>query len=187
MKNIYFTVVVCFLLYFSTNSYAQTVSEAKTKDRSVGTKQLKDKPKKVFVNDFVVHYQFYNQKEKSSKGGLMGSVLKGDAKSKLFLGLDNLTEQDFIDITNNLFADFQSQLQAKGYSFLDGKAFENTDALKGRERIENYPVAYTIFPGVASVHPSNYAFYSSNENFFKMNYGSKLSKDLDDAFTHHIV
>lgn len=169
------------LLIISIDVTSQTVSEVKIKDRSVGTNQLKKKPKNVFVNDFVVHYQFYNQKEKSSKGGFVGNVLKGDAKSKLFLGLDNLTEQNFIDITNELFLDFKKQLNDKGYSFIDAKKYENTDALKGRERQENVPVAYDIYPGVASVHPSNYPFYSSNENFFKMNYGSKLSKDLEDA------
>lgn len=174
-------IVLFLLITLSTNGYGQTIGEIKTKDRSVGTNQLKKKPKKVFVNDFVVHYQFYNQKEKNSKGGMFGNTLKGDAKSKLFLGLDNLTEQDFKDVTNDLFADFKNQLQAKGYEFIDGKNYENTDAFKGRERINNYPVVYDVFPGVASVHPTDYAFYSTNENFLKMNYGSKLSKDLDDA------
>ncbi|MCO6175436.1 hypothetical protein NHF50_10315 [Flavobacterium sp. NRK F10] len=177
--------VISLLLVTSINS--QTISEFKIKDRSTGTNQLKKKPKKIFVNDFVVHYQFYNQKEKTSKGGMLGNVLKGDAKSKLFLGLDNLTEQDFKDITDELFSDFKSQLDQKGYEFVDGKNYENTDAFKGRERIENYPVDYNVFPGVASVHPSDYAFYSSNENFLKMNYSSKLSKDLEDAVVANVT
>lgn len=185
MKTFFKKLFFLFLLTAFLTSNAQTINEFKIKSFG-GTKQLKNKPKKVFVNDFVVHYQFYNQKEKTSKGGMLGSVLTGDAKSKLFLGLDNLTEENFKDITNDLFADFKNQLKTKGYEFVDGKNYEKTDAFKGRERIENYPVSYTIFPGVASVRPSNYAFYSSNENFLKMNYGSKLSKDLDDAVVANV-
>ncbi|MGV7104924.1 hypothetical protein [Flavobacterium sp. U410] len=186
MKKVIFKISLVLALFSIILSNAQSISEVKTKDRSVGTNQLKKKPKKVFVNDFVVHYQFYNQKEKSSKGGMFNGVLKGDAKSKLFLGLDNLTEQDFKEVTDDLFTDFKNQLNQKGYEFVDGKNYEKSDAFKGRERIENYPVAYDVFPGVASVRPSNYAMYSSNENMFKINYGSKLSKDLDDAVVANV-
>jgi hypothetical protein len=185
MKTTIQKLCICFFLLGLFQSQAQTISEVKIKKMG-GTNQLKNKPKKVFVNDFVIHFQFYNQKEKTSKGGMINNVLKGDAKSKLFLGLDNLTEQDFTEITNELFSNFKSEFTAKGYEIIDAKQFENTDAFKGRERDENVAIAYNIFPGVASVHPSNYPFYSSNENFLKMNYGSKLSKDLDDAVVANV-
>ncbi|WP_338376280.1 hypothetical protein [uncultured Flavobacterium sp.] len=185
MKSVvqYLLIVVFIISVFPSN--AQTVGEVKIKTFG-GTKQLKNKPKKVFVNDFVIHFQFYNQKEKTSKGGMLNNVLKGDAKSKLFLGLDNLTEQNFKEITDSIFSQFKSEFIADGYEFIDGKQYENTDAFKGRERQENVAVEYDIFPGVASVRPSNYPFYSSNENFIKMNYGSKLSKDLDDAVVANV-
>lgn len=185
MKSAIQKLCVCFFILGLLQTQAQTISEVKIKKMG-GTKQLKNKPKKVFVNDFVIHFQFYNQKEKTSKGGMLNNVLKGDAKSKLFLGLDNLTENDFTQITDSIFSQFKSEFIANGYEFIDGKQYENTDAFKGRERQENVAVAYDIFPGVASVHPSNYPFYSSNENFLKMNYGSKLSKDLDDAVVANV-
>lgn len=186
MKNKGKILMLLFVLCATTLVSAQTVEEFRIKNLGNSKKQLTKKPKKVFVNDFTVHFQFYNQKVKESKGGMFNKVLSGDAKAQLFVGLDKLTENDFKQITDSLFTDFKTQLQAKGYEILDNSTLSNIDALKDREQIKDYPVVYDEYAGIATVHPSNCTFFDYKESKLKPNYLSKISKDLDDAVVSNV-
>lgn len=185
MKKLYSIVLFCTIFLIAQSVQSQSIGEVECKSQG-GTGKLKGKPKKVFVNGFTVHYQFYNKKVKSSKGGFADGILKGSSKADMFLGLDNLTEQDFQDVTNELFNNFKSEFEAKGYEIMSGEGLENVGALEGRSPVKVTSVMYDKYSGVVSVMPSDHLFYTDNSSVFKPNYTSKLSKDLGDAVVANI-
>lgn len=185
MKKLVSIISVFTLFFLSQNSFSQDISEVKCKSQG-GTGKLKGKPKKVFVNNFVVHYQFYNKKQKSSSGGFANGVLKGSSKAEMFVGLDNLTEKDFQEVTNRIFDNFKQDFKNKGYEIIDANTLSGVKALEGREKMQYSAAMYDQYPGVMSVSPSNHTFYSYTESVFKPNYASNLSKDLDNAVVANV-
>ena len=176
MKNSIYIFVI--LLGILTN--AQTLGDFKP--GKAGPKSL-SKPtfdnKKMYIADFTIHYQVYNEESASKKGGsgIFGKVM-GAAKASLAVGLD-IPESVFQNITNEVYSNFVSDLKDKGFEVIAGNTAKNTKFFEGYNCSENIAMQVSNeVDGAIAVHPQNIGFcYKNNKS---ENY-TKLSSELNDA------
>lgn len=186
-------------LFFATilllvqNISAQELGEFKPKDDTFGLGKLKSKPKKIYISNFSINYQLFNEKEKTKKGGALfrDKGVRGDAKAELMVGLGSLSENDFQVITNTLYQDFVSQLKSKGFEIIAADVAGKTDTYKGWIKESGPKVEVSEMPGMITAYPENYTFYYEEKTKAGKFFGDKfaamdktpqtLSKEMDDA------
>ena len=181
-----------FLLSFSI-SQAQELGEFKPKDDTFGLGKLKSKPKKIYISNFSINYQLFNEKEKTKKGGALfrDKGVRGDATAELIVGLGNLSENDFQKITDSLYNDFEAQLKQKGFEIISAEVAGKTDTYKGWTKASGAKVEVSAMPGMITAYPKDYTFYYEEKSKVGKYFGEKfaaldktpqnLSKELDDA------
>lgn len=161
--------------------FAQTLGDFKP--GKGGPKSL-EKPtfdnKNVFIADFTVNFQVYDEESASKKGGqgIFGKVM-GAAKASLAVGLD-IPAATLQNITDEAYANFVADLKAKGFNLMSADEVKNTDYYKDYK----YSTNLEMFPsklddGYLIVHPQNVGFFYK-EKGSKDSY-TKLSKELNDA------
>lgn len=187
-----FLSLLLFLFAFSTLE-AQELGEFKPSDETFGLGKLKSKNKKIYISNFSINYQLYNEKEKTKKGGALfrDKGVRGDATAELIVGLGNLTENDFQKITDSLFGEFVSQLKSSGFELISADVAGKTETYEGWTKASGPFVLVSDKPGLISVSPKGFDFYylertkagkAISEKFASMNTTQQsLSKDLDDA------
>ena len=181
-----------FLFTFSTFQ-AQELGEFKPNDDTFGLGKLKSKKKRIYISNFSINYQLYNEKEKTKKGGALfrDKGVKGDATAELIVGLGNLSENDFQTITNDLYKDFIKQLKDKGFEIISVDVAGKTDAYNGWTKASGPKIEVSEMPGIISAYPEGYSFYYEEKTkagkFFGDKFAAldktpqKLSKEMDDA------
>lgn len=172
---------------------AQELGEFKPKDDTFGLGKLKTKPKKIYISNFSINYQLFNEKEKTKKGGAMfrDKGVRGDATAELIVGLGDLSENDFQKITDSLYADFVSQLKSKGFEIISADVAGKTETYKGWTKASGPFVEVSEMPGMIAAYPKDYTFYYEEKTkagkFFGDKFAAldktaqKLSKEMDDA------
>lgn len=191
-----FAISLCLLALLATPSFAQSLGDFKPKDQSYGLNKIKSK--RLYVASFTVNYQVYNEKEDFKQGGrMLGGGYKGDAKSSLSVGLENITEAGVQGVTNKLYEDFISQLKAKGIEIITADEAGKTDAYSDFTRVSGGKINEAQFPGMLASSPAGYDYFVKKiEKSGKEKTGgflnnpafvhAKLSKDLDDAIVADI-
>lgn len=184
--------VIAFLL--CATALAQSLGEFKPKDDSYGLKKLdKANANRIYIANFAVNFQVYNEKQKFRQGGyVMGGGYKGDAKTEVSVGLEGLDEETLQEITNNLYADYLAKLKAKGMTVIGVDEAARTETYEDWERVKGGAISFAQIPGTASASPTGYEWmvkgldkkgkakkggFLGNENMIY----PKLSKDLGDA------
>lgn len=177
---------------FSLCANAQTLGEFKPKENKFGLGKLKDATK-IYISNFNVHYQIYNEKQKFKQGGSMfGGGYRGDAKAEASVGLTGLKESDVQQITDKLYQDFTNQIKAKNLQIITAEEAGKADVYKGYVKMEGGKVSLAQVPGTMSCAPTAYEWYVKAVNKDgKTKSGGflgqesflypKLSKDLNDA------
>lgn len=172
---------------------AQELGEFKPKDDTFGLGKLKSKPKKIYISNFSINYQLFNEKEKTKKGGALfrDKGVRGDATAELIVGLGDLSENDFQKITDSLYADFVAQVKAKGFEIISPDVAAKTETYEGWTKASGPFVMASDKPGLISVTPAGFTFYYPDKTkvgkalankFAALNTSQQsLSKDLDDA------
>lgn len=175
------------------NANAQELGEFKPKDNTFGLGKLKTKPKKVYISNFSINYQLYNEKTKTKKGGALfrDKGVRGDAKAELSVGLGSLSENDFQNITNNLYQDFVNTLKEKGFEIITADVAGKTKTYEGYTKASGPYVIASDMPGLISSSPADFSFYYLDKTkagkaiaamFAPLDKTPQnLSKDLDDA------
>lgn len=193
MKTKYNFLIVLFSLFSISILQSQELGEFKPKDDTFGLGKLKSNKKRIYISNFSLNFQLFNEKEKIKKGGALfrDKGVRGDAKAELMVGLGNLTEKDFQAITNALYNDFVSQLKAKGFEIIGTDLAGETKTYEGFTKASGPFVQVSDKPGLISVSPEGFDFYYLEktkagkmfaEKFATMNKTPQnLSKDLDDA------
>lgn len=186
---------IAFLLFFFsfTLLQSQELGEFKPKDNTFGLGKLKSKSKKIYISNFSVNYQLYNEKVKTKKGGgLFGNKgVRGDATAELIVGLGNLSENDFQNATNTIYKNFLNELKTKGFELISADVAGQTNAYKGWLKAENSKIEVSEMPGMITAYPEGYTFYFEEKTKLGRFFGDKfsaldktpqnLSKELDDA------
>lgn len=193
MKSYFRLVMLVAFLGIVTTSGAQELGEFKPKDDTFGLGKLKSKPKKIYISNFSINYQLFNEKEKTKKGGALfrDKGVRGDATAELMVGLGSLTENDFQTITNTLYQDFVIQLKAKGFEIISADVAGKTETYEGWTKASGPFVVASDMPGIITASPAGYDFYYKERTKAGKAIGAKfatldktpqnLSKDLDDA------
>jgi uncharacterized protein YxeA len=193
MKKITKIICIIAILCSFTITNAQEIGDFNPKEDTSGLGKLKSKSKRIYISDFSVNYQLYNEKEKTKKGGALfrDKGVRGDATAELIVGLGNLSENDFQTITNNLYQDFVTDLKEKGYEIISADVAGKTQTYNGYTKASGPFVITSDKPGLISVTPAGFDFYSKERSKAGKFLGDKfaaldktpqnLSKDLDDA------
>jgi len=155
MKNTKIYSITFLLLFVASFGFAQSLGEFKPKSKAGG----KLKSKEVYIANFSVNYQVYNQKDASTGGGFTGKMLTGKTKATLAVGLNNITTEDLQQLTNELYQDFINDLKQKGFTILEGDAAANTKYYEDYERYENLEMSLSEAPGLVTVYPENRVFF----------------------------
>lgn len=190
--NLKFITVV--LLFFSfAILQAQGLGEFKPKDDTFGLGKLKSKKKRIYISNFSINYQLFNEKEKTKKGGALfrDKGVRGDATAELIVGLGDLSQNDFQTITNKLYKDFIKELKDKGFEIISADEAGKTGTYEGYTKASGPFVINSDKPGLISSTPAEYDFYYLEKTkagkFFASKFAAldktpqNLSKDLDDA------
>lgn len=186
------TILAITLAAYSAVAAAQTIGEFKPKETKYGVSKAKS-AKDVYISNFTVNYQIYNEKEKFKQGGYqLGGGYKGDAKAEVSVGLTGLTEEDVQQITDKLYADFVGQIKAKGLNIINADQAAKIETYEDYTRIQGGKVSLAQFPGVMSSTPTGYEYFVKKvDKSGKTKSGGflgnpmmlypKLSKELGDA------
>lgn len=192
MRSTLFFCIV--LLGFSVQSMAQTLGEFKPKDHSFGLNKLKGgKVNRIYISGFDVNYQIYNEKQEYRQGGhVMGGGTRGDALTEISVGLEGLDEQTVQAITDKLYKDYMSKLEAKGLTVITADEAAKTDTYKGFLKLKGGTITTAEIPGVMTSSPTGFQYFVKDvDKDGKTKKGGflgtesflypKLSKELDDA------
>lgn len=183
---------LCFLSVTSLSTNAQTLGEFKPKDQSYGVGKAKSATR-LYISNFTVNYQVYNEKTKFKQGGAMfGGGYKGDAKAEASVGLAGLTEADVQQVTDKLYADFVADVKGVGLTIITADEAAKTSTYANFERLKGGKVSLAQLPGTMTTQPTGYEFFVKSVDddgktkaggFFGNNQSqhASLSKQLDDA------
>ena len=126
--------------------------------------KLKD-ASKIYISNFTVNYQIYNEKQKFKQGGSMfGGGYRGDAKAELSVGLIGLTEADVQQITDKLYQDFINQIKAKNLQIISAEEASKADVYKDYVKMQGGKVSLAQLPGTMTSAPTGYECYVKKVN-----------------------
>lgn len=180
-----------------TNAFSQTLGEFKPKDQSYGVGKAKNATR-LYISNFTVNYQVYNEKTKFKQGGAMfGGGYRGDAKAEASVGLSGLTEADVQQVTDKLYADFVADVKAGGLTIITADEAAKTSTYEGYERLKGGKVNLAQLPGTMTTQPTGYEFFvksvdesgkTKSGGFFGNNLSQHagLSKQLGDAIIANV-
>jgi hypothetical protein len=178
------------------NCMAQILGDFKPKDQSYGLNKIKSK--RLYIASFTVNYQVYNEKEDFKQGGrMLGGGYKGDAKSSLSVGLENITEAGVQGVTDRLYQDFLGQLKSNGMEIISVDEAGKTETYSDFIKVTGGKINEAQFPGTLASSPAGYEYFVKKiDKSGKEKTGgflnnpafvhAKLSKDLDDAIVADI-
>ncbi|MDP5077234.1 MAG: hypothetical protein NWQ19_04025, partial [Nonlabens sp.] len=146
-----------FALSLSVVSVAQTLGDFTPKDDLSGKRKLESK--EIYIANFSVNFQIYNESEKKTASEFTGSKLTGNTKAALAVGLSNISQEDLQELTNQAYNDFVADFTAKGFTILNGDAAAKTDFYEGYERVESPEMSLAEAPGIITVYPENTVFF----------------------------
>ncbi len=172
------------------SGFSQTVGEVEFKKGrsagSFGVKKMKKAPKKIYIAEFNVNYQMmYNRTDIARGGRELGGGYRGDAKASLILGIPNIAEQDVQQITDDLYKEYVSQLEAAGYEIVSADAAAQADTYEDWQRLQGGTISLSQFPGYIATAPTGYDYFvkkiteKGRAKTSMFDYAGKLSKNMD--------
>jgi len=170
------------------STYAQQIGKVEIKkEAGYGMKKFGIAPKKIFIQDFFVNYQMlYDQIEIAKGGREIGGGYRGDAKAQLVLGIQGVSETDLQEITDKLYAEYVSKLEAKGFQIITADKVSKIDRFKNWKLVKGGTPSKAQFPGYVSTAPTDVLFLVKNMNSEGkvkkksiFDNGMGTSKDLD--------
>ena len=151
--------LLALIIAFSASASAQTLGEFKPKETKFGLGKAKDATK-IYISNFAINYQIYNEKQKFKQGGrMLGGGYRGDAKAEASVGLTGLSENDVQQITDKLYNDFLSQIKAKGLQIVSADEAGKTEVYEEYVKMQGGKVSLAQFPGTMTTAPTGYEWF----------------------------
>ncbi len=139
---------------------AQTLGEfspvAKTKK---STQPKPNTSKEIYIANFSVNYQIFNQQEALKKGEMSAWGITGGTKTELAIGLDGLTAEELQTLTNELYNDFVNDLKTNGFTLVSDETAGKSKFYEKYNTYENIEMTMAEAHGVARFYPQNRKFY----------------------------
>ena len=197
MKRI---IVLFIIAVFATNTiHAQSLGDYKPWITKYGTKNFKDANQKVYISEFNIHYQIFNEVIDFKQGGKMFLTgVKGDATAELAVGLGGVSEEALIATTDKLYQEFTELLQSNGFTILSSADAAKIEAYAGWAKSTGGEVRKSTIPGIVTVSPTGYDYYYKVNNKGEEKKKSKfaasmgnmndknVSKELNDAIVANV-
>lgn len=154
------------LVAFSVNLMnAQELGEYKSDVTKFGTKKFSDANSRVFISEFNVHYQIYNEIIDFKQGGKMfHKGVKGDATAEIAVGLGGVSEEALINTTDKLYKEFITTLESKGFELVGIDEASKTESYSDWSKEKGGVVRKSLVPGLVSVSPNNYDYFIERNN-----------------------
>lgn len=190
---IYNASLILFFLISNATLTSQELGDFKPKEDTFGLSKLKSKPKKIYISNFSINFQLFNEKEKKKSGGglFRDKGVKGDATAELMVGIGSVTENDFLTITNTLYNNFITKLKSDGFEIITADIAGKTETYEGWTKASGPFVIPSDKPGIITATPAGFDFYYLEKTkagkFFSEKFATldktpqNLSKDMDDA------
>lgn len=188
MKNFIFKkpVFIFFLLSLAAVN-AQTLGGFKPKDEGYKSKKVNDGSKKLYIASFSVNFEIYKEAvDKKAKGGF-GRSIKNAAKAKAAMGIATLDKEAIQAKADQLYQEFVSEFQNKGYSIISSDEAGKTDTYKNHKKAVGPEIYETDMTGILAVIPSGYSCFYKDRTAFSSKFAGmdktpqNLSKELNDA------
>jgi len=138
---------------------AQSLGDFSPKEDRGAMGPRKFPSKDIYIANFSVHYQVFNYRKTSTKGGrgMMGGVI-GKTQAELAVGLD-IPVATIQQITDDAYGQFVSDLKAKGFNVLNGDAAKNIDYYKDYQRYQGLEMSASEAAGFITAYPTDAVFY----------------------------
>ena len=151
---------ICIILFISITISAQQIGKIDTKNESsYGMKKFNDAPKKIFIQHFFINYQMMFDQIEIAKGGReVGGGARSDAKAQLVLGVQGIDELDLQELTDKLFKEYSSKLEAAGFTIVTASEVANEKPFEGWQLLEGGTPERAQFPGFVSTAPTGYEY-----------------------------
>ncbi len=153
-------IILTFILFLFVSINAQEVGKIETKIESgFGMKKFNDAPKKIFIQHFFINYQMMFDQIEIAKGGReFGGGQRSDAKAQLVLGVQGIDETDLQEMTNKLFKEYKSKLEAAGFTIVTASEVANEKTFDGWQLLEGGTPGKAQFPGFISTAPTGFEY-----------------------------
>ena len=174
MKNA--LLILAFFVF--TMAQGQIVTDKNISDNSYGEKKLKDAPKKVYLNQFVVNYQLVAASSESSTTGKTSAAMA--------VGMTGVQPDVMQEITNNAYAMVVKKLQDAGIEIVSSEEAGQTEFYSDWTKMTGGTPSKAQLIGYVSTTPIGFDYYVkkiTNKGKTKgtfLDTTPALSKDLGD-------
>ena len=192
-------------LIFSLQMHAQLITDKVIDVGQMGSKDLNEAPKKVFIKNFKVYYQMIAEAEKTIHGGRQfgGGSYTGDATARLAVGVEGIEPEELQQLTNKLYNDYVAKLKSLGLEVYNSRDYKDLESFADDELLDGPRINEEQVEGSLMVVPDGFSYYvkrvtkkgkekgsfisnlggAENSEFLSSIYHKglpKVSKDLDD-------
>ena len=153
------------LFFINTGTFSQRLGDFKPAVTKFETKNFSDSNKRIFISEFNVHFQIFNEIMDFKQGGKMfHKGVKGNATAEIAVGLGGVSEEALIKTTDKLYTEFVNNLQSKGFNLVSIQEASITDVYSDWSQQAGGTVRKSLIPGLVSVSPNNYNYYIERNN-----------------------
>lgn len=147
------------------SSLAQTLTEKETSNSgSFNASKFKGAPKRIYINTFNVYFQVFASASASTTGGESFGRLKGNTNVAMGVSIDGVDTDDFMELTNNAYQHYVSQLKAQGYEIISADEAGKTDVLSDWLRKEGGNLSTAQAQGYVRAVPTGYTYFVRSES-----------------------
>ena len=167
--------------------HAQSVADFDVKSPFEGQfKAIKKAPKRIYISNFIVHYQLlYMDSDVAAGGRELGGGYRSDASASLLLGISGIPQEKLQESVDKIYQDYISRVKAAGFEIISPDEAIKTETLSGWEKIEGGTPTEGTLPGYISIVPTGYSFLT-NGKAGGINLPNRISKDLDGAIVSNV-
>lgn len=156
--------LLCFLV--SLTAISQNITDKEYRVLSIKSKDMATAPKKVYIKNFKIFYQMIAEAEKTSYGGrqLGGGSYTGNATARLAVGVEGVDPADLQEMTNKLYSDYVSKLEALGLEVISVDQLPTNEFFQEWELKEGPRINEDQIKGSLMVIPEGFSYYVKGVN-----------------------
>jgi hypothetical protein len=185
--------LLLFTFSLSLNSFSQTITANETGSGNGFSKsKFKSAPKKVFINSFNVYFEVFGSAEASTTGGESFGRVHSSTKTAMGVALYGVDSEDFLEITNQAYQYFISDLKSKGFEIVSPDVAAKTDLYSSWTRKSGGELSSAEATGFVRVTPEGFDYFvpgemkSGKEKTTVFDRSPALSKELDNAIIANV-
>ncbi len=188
MKKIHYSIALILSAFvLSLNSFSQTITDKDVGGKGFSQAKFKNAPKKVFINSFNIYFEVFGSAEASTTGGESFGRVHSSTSTAMGVALYGVDSEDFLEITNQAYGYFKSDLESKGFEIVSPDLAAKTDLYSDWVRKSGGELSSAEATGFVRVTPSGFDYFvpgekkSGKEKDTFFDRSPALSKELDDA------